>query len=469
MEQLTCALLVVGGGPGGYAAALRAADLGVDTVLVEAGHAGGTCLNIGCIPSKALIHVADELDRVRRSSAGDGGLGIRATPPHLDLVTARSWQQGVVGTLRSGLEARLRSTGVRVLAGWATLVDGKSAVVTTSAGEVRVTAAHVLLATGSRPIELPGLPWGSRVVSSTEALRVEAVPERLVVVGGGYIGLELGTAYAKLGSQVTIVEAADRLLPTLDADLGAAVGRGLEHHGVDVRLSTSAEALAPAGDALVTRTADGSTAALPADEVLVAVGRRPVTDGWGLEDLDLDRDGPFVAIDDRCQSSMAGVYAVGDLTGEPMLAHRASAQGELVAEVVAGLPRRWDQRCVPAVMFTDPEVVTVGASEDGDNPVVVGRAPLAASGRAHATGDAHGFVRVVARAEDHVIIGIHGVGREVSELSAGFAIAIEMGARLEDLTGSVLAHPTRSEALHEAAVAALAQSSRLTRSTKRSG
>jgi dihydrolipoamide dehydrogenase len=280
-----------------------------------------------------------------------------------------------------------------------------------------------------------------------------------VVVGGGYIGLELGTAFAKLGAKVTVLEAQDRILPQYDAELTRPVLKRLRALGVEVLTNAKAKGLAKGGNKLLAEAGDGTEMSFAADRILVTVGRRPVTQGWGLEELVLDMDGPFIRIGDRCQTSMRGIYAIGDVTGEPMLAHRAMAQGELVAEVIAGHNRIWDKQGIPAVCFTDPEIVTVGLAPDetrgAGSEVKVGHFPFAANGRAMTKLGEDGFVRVVARADNHLVLGIQAVGQGVSELAAAFSLAIEMGTRLEDIAGTIHAHPTQGEAFQEAALKAL--------------
>lgn len=282
-----------------------------------------------------------------------------------------------------------------------------------------------------------------------------------MVVGAGYIGLELGTAFAKLGSGVTVVEAEDRILPQWDRELTSPVARRLETLGVEVITSARARRLSSDGTALVVETGGGEERRLAADHVLVTVGRRPLVEGWGLEELDLDREGPFIRIDAQCRTSMRGVHAIGDVTGEPMLAHRAMAQGLLVAEIAAGHRHAWDKRAIPAVCFTDPEVVTVGLSPEQaratGRELRIGNFPFSANGRAMTLAVEAGFVRVVARADNHLVLGIQAVGPGVSELSAAFALALEMGARLEDIAATIHAHPTLSEAFPEAALRALGQ------------
>ena len=457
MAEIAAKALVLGGGPGGYVAAIRAGHHGLDTVLVEDTKVGGTCLNVGCIPSKALIHAADEYALALARAAGSP-FGLTTGTPALDFARTVAWKDGIVARLNAGVAALLKRNGVKILRGRGTMLDGKTCRVDTDVGADTVRAEHVILATGSRPAELPGLPFGGPVISSTEALSLPAVPRHLAVVGAGYIGLELGLAFAKLGAAVTVVEATDRILPLYDAELVRPLQRSLDAHGVTVLLG--ARAAGRDGDALLVDAAEGRRT-VPADRILVAVGRRPKTEGWGLERLDLDMDGPFIRVDERCATSMRGVWAVGDVTGEPMLAHRAMAQGEAVADIVAGRRRSFEPRVVPAVVFTDPEIVSAGlAPEEAKatgHAVTTGLFPFAANGRAMTLGGDDGFVRVTARADNHVVLGIQATGRGVAELAAAFGLAIEMGARLEDIAGTIHAHPTLGEAFQEASLKALGE------------
>ncbi len=459
MKEIVCKLLVIGAGPGGYICAIRAGQLGVDTVIVEAVKAGGTCLNIGCIPSKALIHAAEEFERVIHMAGARSPLGISVEAPKLDLAQTVVWKDGIVGRLNSGVLGLLRKAKVKIVHGKATFRDGKTVEVETETGTQVIRAETVVIATGSEPVELPSLPFGGPVISSTEALSLKAVPKKLIVVGGGYIGLELGTAFAKLGAQVTVVEATPQILPQYDAELVRPVAKRLGELGIHVLTGVKAKGLSDEGLALLIETANGEEQRLPADKILVTVGRKPRTEGWGLEELDLDRAGRFLRIDERCRTSMRGVHAIGDITGEPMLAHRAMTQGEMVAEIVAGKKRVWDKRCIPAVCFTDPEIVTAGFSPDEARAqgfeIRVGLFPFTANGRAMTMLSEDGFVRVVARADTNLVLGVQAVGAGVSELSSAFALAIEMGARLEDIAATIHAHPTRSEGFQEAALKAL--------------
>ena len=447
-------LLVIGGGPGGYVAAIRAGQLGIPTVLVEGAELGGTCLNIGCIPSKALIHAADAFHQAA-SYAGESPLGIRTGAPSIDVAQTVAWKDGIVKRLTGGVGALLKKSGVKVVHGWARILDGK----TVEVGDVRIRCEHLLLATGSTPVELPSMPFGGNVVSSTEALAPTTLPAHLVVVGAGYIGLELGIAYRKLGARVTIVEAAGRVLPAYDDELVKPVAASLKRLGIALHLESSVLGLADDGRGVRTQNGGGEQVAIEADRVLVAVGRRPRTEGYGLESLLLDMNGRYVRIDNQCRTSMRNVWAIGDLTGEPMLAHRAMAQGEMVAEIIAGKRRHFTPNAIPAVCFTDPEVVVVGITPQEAATLGVefisASFPFAANGRALTLESTDGFVRVVARKDNHVIVGWQAVGGAVSELSTAFVQSIEMGAQLEDVAGTIHAHPTLGEAVQEAALRAL--------------
>jgi len=448
-------VLVLGGGVGGYVAALRAAQLGLDTVLVEAARLGGTCLVRGCIPSKALIHAAG-----RFADAADGGaLGISAVPK-LDLGKTVAWKDGIVDRLSSGVAGLLGRGKIDVIAGFATFSDAKTCTVETVGGSVTVTAEHVILAAGSEAVPLPMLPFGGKVISSTEALNIITLPKRLAVIGAGYIGLELGIAFRKLGAAVTVVEMADRILPRYDTQLTRPVRRWLDRNKVTLHLGAKVTGLDSDGK-LAVDTATGEHLSLEADHILVTVGRRPRTEGWGLEAMGVDREGPFVKIDDQCRTAMKNVWAIGDLVGEPMLAHKASAQGAMVAEIITGHRRRFDPASVAAICFTEPEIVSAGLSPDeaktAGEDVVTGQFPLSASGRALTleAGEDGGFVRIVARKSNRRVLGIQAVGRGIAELADELAHALAMGAVLDDIAGTIHVHPTLGEALGEAALLAL--------------
>jgi len=451
MQTLNTTLLIIGGGPGGYVTAIRAGQLGISTILVEGQSLGGTCLNIGCIPSKALIHVAEQFHQTRHHSE-HSALGISVSAPTLDINKSVEWKDGIVDRLTTGVAALLKKNKVQVINGWAKVIDGK----TVEVGDTRIQCDHLVLATGSTSVNLPILPIGGPIISSTEALAPKSVPKRLVVVGGGYIGLELGIAYRKLGAEVSVVEAQDRILPAYDAELTQPVHEALKQLGVKLYLKHSVLGF---DGTLQVRDPNGDTLSLETDQVLVAVGRKPNTQGWNLEALNLEMNGSAIKIDNRCQTSMRNVYAIGDLSGEPMLAHRAMAQGEMVAELISGKHREFNPTAIAAVCFTDPELVVVGQTPDEAKAAgldcIVSSFPFAANGRAMTLESKSGFVRVVARRDNHVIVGWQAVGVGVSELSTAFAQSLEMGARLEDIGGTIHAHPTLGEAVQEAALRAL--------------
>ncbi|WP_449101371.1 dihydrolipoyl dehydrogenase [Pseudomonas veronii] len=451
-QTLHTTLLIIGGGPGGYVAAIRAGQLGIPTILVEGQALGGTCLNIGCIPSKALIHVAEQFQQTVHHSQGSQ-LGIEVDVPTLDIRKSVAWKDAIVDRLTSGVAALLKKHKVQVIHGWAKVVDGK----TVDVDGQRIQCEHLLLATGSKSVNLPMLPIGGPIISSTEALAPTRVPKRLIVVGGGYIGLELGIAYRKLGAEVSVVEAQERILPAYDAELTQPVAESLKQLGVKLYLKHSVTGFEH--NRLQVRDPKGDTVSLETDQVLVAVGRTPNTRGWNLEALDLEMHGAAVRIDHRCQTSMRNVWAIGDLSGEPMLAHRAMAQGEMVAELISGQHREFYPAAIPAVCFTDPELVVVGKSPDEAKAAgldcIVSSFPFAANGRAMTLESKSGFVRVVARRDNHLIVGWQAVGVGVSELSTAFGLSLEMGARLEDVAGTIHAHPTLGEAVQEAALRAL--------------
>ena len=442
-------VLVIGGGPGGYTAAARAAELGRDVVVVESGLLGGTCLNVGCIPSKALIALGHDLARARRRISGGTGLVGDVT---VDLAAAQRWKDGVVDRLRDGVSTLLR--GVETLAGTARFV-GRDRVAVESADHVEhLQFQHAIIATGSRPTVLSSLPPdGGRIVDSTGALALADVPTDLVVVGGGYIGIELGTAYAQLGANVTVVEATDRILREFDDDLVAVVTKRLGELGVDVR--TSALVVGDDGANILVERGD-DTDKIPASTVLVAVGRRPNTDDLQLEDAGIvpADDGLIVVDEQQRVVATTNVFAIGDVTAGPALAHRASEQGRVAAEAMCGLPSAFDQ-LVPMVAFCDPELAAVGLSERdaaaSGRRVVSGRGSFAVNGRALTLGEATGLVKLVVDADDGVVVGAGIAGPDASELIAELTLAIECALRLDDLLGTIHAHPTLAEAIVDAA------------------
>ena len=459
--------VVIGAGPGGYPAAIRLGQLKIKTAIIEREYIGGVCLNVGCIPSKAVIHAAKMFDKLGHSA--DIGITIPGKPV-LDMAKLQAWKGGVVGKLTSGVRTLLKANHVEIIEGQATLgkpgPDGHRITVAAKTGEQTIIAKNVVLATGSRPFEIPGFRIDQqRIIDSTGALALTAVPPRLIVIGGGYIGLELGMCYAKFGSKVTVVEALPRLLGTMDKDCVAVVERKLRKMGVEVLLNTKAQGWEDKGDraVLTVELKDGKTAAIDADKILLAIGRRPNSEHLGLDQAGVAvAKGGFVLADDHLRTNVAGIYAIGDLIGGMMLAHKATKEGEVVAEVIAGHNAAFDVRTIPAVVFTDPEISSTGLTEDearakGHTELKIGKFPFAALGRALSVNDTEGFVKVIADARTGELVGVHIAGNGGSDLISEATLAIEMGAVADDLRLTIHPHPTLSEAMMEAAAVAMGE------------
>src|SRR5258708_981300 len=458
-DTLHVEALVIGAGPGGYVAGIRLGQLKKKTLGVEPEKPGGTCLNVGCIPSKALINASKYYDKLRHGS----DIGLLADNLRVDMGKMQQWKGDVVGKLTGGVRQLLKSNGTDYRTGVARLVSRNTVELTDATGKILIQADNIVLATGSRPIEIPGFKFdGKRVVDSTGALDFSEVPKRLVVIGGGYIGLEIGTLYAKFGSKVTVVEALSSILPGTDPELSQRVARKLRKAGVEVLTGSKAKSWTDAGThAAVTVESGGKDVVIEADKVLVAVGRRPNSEGLGLEEVGVKIERGFVPVDKRLRTNVPGIYAIGDLVGQPMLAHKASHEAEVVAEIIAGHKAEMDVRPIPAVIFTDPEIASSGLTaeeaEKRGHKVKVGKFPFAALGRALANADTDGFVKVVIDAESKELLGVHIVGNGASDMIAEATLAIEMGAVADDISLTIHAHPTLPEGLMEAAKAALGE------------
>ena len=448
---------VIGAGPGGYVAAIRAAQRGLDTTLIERDAYGGTCLNYGCIPSKAFIHgssLAWEADNAEE-------LGVHADPA-VDMAQMQSWKSDVVDQLTGGVEKLCKANGVNLMEGTAKFTDENSLRVEHAGdgqGSETLEFERAIVATGSRPIQVPNFEFDAEpVLSSRDALALDTLPDRLVVVGAGYIGMELSTTFAKLDVDVTVVEMLDDVLPAYDDDVKRVIRKRATELGVDFQFGEGAAGWQETGDGIVvqTETEDGDVSEYAADRVLVAVGRQPVTDTLDIEEAGVEPDeNGFLRTDDRARTEQDHIFAVGDVAGEPMLAHVASKEGIVAAEVAAGESAALDYQAIPAAVFTDPEIGTVGMSESeaeeaGFDPVV-GEMPFNASGRALTTNHTEGFTKIVADADTGFVLGGTVVGAEASELIGEIGLAIEMGATLEDLGSTIHTHPTLSETVMEAA------------------
>lgn len=447
-------LLIIGGGPGGYAAAFRAADLGLDVTVVDEGaRLGGVCLHRGCIPSKALLHLSELLYDARHAEP----MGVSFGDPEIDIDGVRDFKNGVVDRLADGLMRLADKRGVQVLQARAEFEDRET--VRLSGSEIaRIRFEHAIIATGSTPIALPGTEFeaGSRIMDSTAALTLPDVPERLLVVGGGYVGLELGSVYAILGSEVTVVEMLDRLIPRADSDLARPLIRRIDEIFAQSYTETKVAEMEEDDDG-VTVTFEGEVEATERfDRVLVAVGRRPNSKGLGLENtaVEVDEHG-FIRVDEQQRTADERIFAIGDVVGGMMLAHKAMREGKVAAEVIAGEPAAFDVYAIPAVVYTDPQLAWAGLTEnqarEEERDIKVARFPWSASGRALTMDAPEGMTKVLIDPETERVLGFGIVGREAGEMIAEGVLAIEMGALAEDLALTVHAHPTLSETEGEVA------------------
>jgi dihydrolipoamide dehydrogenase len=451
-------LVVVGSGPGGYTAAIRAAQLGMRVACIEKDATlGGTCLNVGCIPSKALL---DSSELYHQIASGLGPHGIKVKDLELDLGAMMARKAKVVKSLTTGIAGLFKKNKVEWIHGRATLASASRLIVRDGNAERSVEAARILLVTGSEATPLRDVPFdGKRVVSSTEALALPEVPKRLVVVGAGAVGLELGSVWRRLGAEVTVVEFLDRIVPSMDQKMGKQLQRALEKQGITFRLETSATGAKPADGGLrVTLESKGQQSHLDADVVLVAIGRRPYTDGLGAHEIGIafDERGRIVT-DERFETSMRGLYAIGDVIAGPMLAHKAEEEGVAAVELMAGQAGHVNYDAVPNVVYTWPEFASVGLSEEEaaqrGMEVAIGNFPFMANARAKCMNETEGGVKILADAKTDRILGVHILGPRASDLIAEAAVAIEFGGSAEDLARSVHAHPTLPEAIKEAALA----------------
>jgi len=451
-------VLVVGAGPGGYVAAIKLGQLGKRVLLVDKDKLGGECLNYGCIPSKALIHAASQLHKARKAEAQ--GL---AGSLSLDWSRVQAWKGGIISGFNRGIASLLKGNGVTVLQGEARFTGPKEAEIAAPSGREGVRFERALIATGTRPLGLAGFEIdGHTVISSQEALELDKAPKSLVVIGGGVIGLEIGTFLAKLGSRVRVVEIMPQVLPGIEPDLVLPVARNLQRLGIEIFLKSKAKSYTKNGNELSVslETPEGEKR-VEADRILMSVGRAPATKGLGLEAAGVGTDAKgHVLVNERLQTSSPGIYAIGDVTEPPYLAHKASREGVLAALAIAGFGLE-ERGAVPWAVFTDPEISFVGEGEAQARArgaqVLVGRFPFSASGRAQAVREPEGFVKVIADQETHRILGVGIVGPSASDLIGEGCLAVRLGATLEEVASTIHPHPTLSEAFMEACEACLGQ------------
>ncbi|HSN82267.1 MAG TPA: dihydrolipoyl dehydrogenase [Polyangiales bacterium] len=454
--------IVIGGGPGGYVAAIRLGQLGVKTLCVEKEYMGGVCLNWGCIPSKALIAAANFAHKARHAEH----MGITVQNLEVDVPKMQEWKEGIVKKLTSGVRSLVKGNKSDIAMGTAKLTGQNTVEVTNAEGQKETYEATkgIIVATGAQMIQIPGFePDGEVVITAREAVSLQSAPESMVIIGGGYIGLELGMAYQKLGTKITVVELMDRILPGADADLVRVVQKRLEKDGAELYVKSKATKLDKSGKkARITIETDGKEQAVEADKVLVAVGFKPNSKNLGLEEVGVELDDRgHVLVDEQMRTNVPTIFAIGDVSGMPYLAHKASKEGEIAAEVIAGHKSARDYRGMPAVVFTDPEIATVGLTEteaeSQGKKVKIGKFPFSASGRAMAVSETDGFIKVIIDEEDNQVLGVAIVGPEASDLISESALAIEMCAFAEDVALTVHPHPTLGEGVMEAFKSALGE------------
>ncbi|KAB7707917.1 dihydrolipoyl dehydrogenase [Bacillus aerolatus] len=445
--------IVIGAGPGGYVAAIRAAQLGQKVTIVEKGELGGVCLNVGCIPSKALLTAAHRFEQAKHSD----DIGIVAENVTVNFEKVQEWKASVVKKLTGGVEGLLKGNKVEIVRGEAYFVDANTIRVMDENSAQTYKFKDAIVATGSHPIEIPNFKFSERVINSTGALALKEVPGKMVVVGGGYIGAELSTAYANLGTEVTILEGANEILNGFEKQMSALVKRNLKKKGVKIVTKAMAKSAEETDNGVtVTYEVNGKEEKVEADYVLVTVGRKPNTEELGLEQAGVKlTDRGLIEIDKQCRTSVSNIYAIGDIVQGPPLAHKASYEGKVAAEVIAGERSEIDYMAIPAVCFTEPELATVGyteaeAKEEGIE-VTAAKFPFAANGRALALNSTDGFVKLVTRKEDGLIIGAQIAGSGASDMIAELGLAIEAGMTAEDIAMTIHAHPTLGEISMEAA------------------
>ena len=451
-------VVIIGAGPGGYVAAIRAAQLGLRTACVESrGSLGGTCLNIGCIPSKALLQSSEKFAEASRTLAEHG---IKIGEVGLDLGTMMGRKDQVVTTLTRGVEFLFRKNKVDWLKGKARIAaPGRVAIAGADGSAQEVEAGAIVIATGSESMPLPGIEIDERrILSSTGALALDHVPERLVVIGGGYIGLELGSVWQRLGAKVIVVELLDHIVPNMDRELATALQRVLTRQGIKFKLGARVAGIGHSADGVTVAIEGAERESLVADAALVAIGRRPYTQGLGLDAIGVARDGQGrVVVDDGFATNIPGIYAIGDAIRGPMLAHKAEEEGIAVAERLAGQKPSIDYNAIPAVVYTWPEVASVGGTEEelkaAGTGYRTGKFPFTANPRARTNGDTEGFVKILADSATDRVLGVHIIGPDAGTMIAEAALAIEFGASAEDIARTSHAHPTLSEAIKEAALA----------------
>jgi dihydrolipoamide dehydrogenase len=446
-------VVIIGSGPGGYVAAIRAAQLGKDVIVIEKQkRVGGVCLHVGCIPTKALITSSDYFNTLSDLDS----MGIKVDNYSIDINKMNSWKQGIIDKLETGIKSLFDKYGIEVIEGVANFIDTKTISISGQSDVNTIKFKDAIIATGSSPIEIDGFKFDKEnIISSNQAMSLTEVPKKMVIVGGGYIGTELGTVYGKLGSEVHILEGSGHLIPQLDSEVVDVVAKSLEKFNVNVHYNSKAKnASVVENGCVVDFESEGIANKIECDKVLVVVGRRPNSANLGLDKIGVElADKGFIKVDTQMKTSVSNIYAIGDVVSNPMLAHKASREGKIAAEVIGGIKSAFDNKVIPSVVFNDPEIISVGMTDkeaqDKGYEIVSKKFPYAALGRAHMFDRTNGFIKMICEKKTNRILGVHAVGPHVSEIVAEATLAIEMGANAEDIAFTIHPHPTISEGLSE--------------------
>jgi len=446
-------VLIIGGGPAGYVAAIKAAQFGLKVLLVEKEKLGGVCLNVGCIPSKALITVSRDYERIKTLET----VGIKATIESFNWQSIQRWKDSIINKLVAGVSQLCKANGAEIILGEAEIINDKECQIKRDTGIEIIEYKNLIIATGSKQVYLRDIPIDHKqILDSSDVLNIEEIPKTLLIIGGGYIGIELGSVLARFGCKIIIVEMMPQILPGVDNDLVRILERKLKKINFEIKVNSTVSAIEKRGDTLIaTVKSDGKEERVETEKILVAVGRKPMTDELGLEKLGINLDSRgFIKVNDKLRTNYNNIYAIGDVKGGPMLAHKAFKEGEIAAEVIAGKSSILDYKCVPAVIYTEPEIASVGISEqeakETKRDIIIGKFPFAANGRALAMMEDEGFVKIIADKDTHEILGVNIIGPNASDLISEAALAIEMGATIEDIALTIHPHPTLSEAMMEA-------------------
>ena len=449
--------LVIGSGPGGYVAAIRAAQLGQKVTIVEKGEMGGVCLNVGCIPSKALIAAGHRFHNAKHSE----DMGIIAEKVSINFEKVQEWKGSVVKKLTGGVEGLLKGNKVEIVRGEAYFASENSVRIMDEKSAQTYNFKNCIIATGSRPVEIPGFKYTDRVINSTGALALKEVPKKLVVIGGGYIGIELAGAYANMGAEVVVLEGSKQILGGFEKQMAKVVERRLKKNGVEFKMEALAKGVEESETGVkVTAEVKGKEEVFEADYCLVTVGRKPNTDELGLEQIGVElTERGVVKIDKQCRTNISNIYAIGDVVEGPPLAHKASYEGKIAAEAIAGEKSEVDYLAIPAVVFSDPELASVGYTEaeakEAGFDVIASKFPFAANGRALSLNETDGFMKLVTRKDDGLVVGAQIAGPNASDMIAELGLAIETGMTAEDIALTIHAHPSLGEITMEAAEVAL--------------